>query len=326
MAQSITPVTGTATSASVFDDIIEALALKGDAATQGVVRGKLNALATTGAASPVATNTGWAIVNGKLYRNTASVNTNVASPAVSTRIDRLVVRIDYTASPETGVLTLIGGIEGGAAPAVTQVDGTTWDLPLYQVSITTGGVITLTDERAYIGDGHVVAASIAAGTITADRISNRTRYLSIPCTGGWNVTGDAELDRETADHLYGLPLADDIITDAFGYFYVPADYASSGVVIPIVYAGGTGNMYAGQVLYYGATGETPSSVATALTTQAMTNTKITACTSIQTAFGAITAGDYVMIVFRRDANTGATDTIEAENQMIGFLLSYEADS
>lgn len=323
MAQSIIPTTGVATSASVFDDLIEGLALHGDAATQGVIRGKLNALATTGASTPIATNTGWAVVNGKLYKNTASVNTAVSSPAAATRIDRLVIRVDYTASPETGVLTLIAGAEGGAAPAVTQVDGTTWDLPLYQVSITTGGVITLTDERAYIGDGHVATASLADSAVTAAKIANRTRVVGIPCTGGWDLA-PLELDRTNA-HPYGGPLADGTSTQMFGYFYVPSDYVSDGVVIPVVYAEGTGNLYALQTLYYAATGETPGSVGTAVTTQAVTNTKVTNCTSIQTAMTGIAAGDHVMIMFQRTGGN-ASDTVGADCQFVGWLLSYTADS
>lgn len=303
MAQSIIPVTGTAHSASTFDDIFEALALKGDAATQGVVKGKLNELATTGATSPIATNTGWAFVNGKLYKNTASVNTVVASPAVSTRIDRLVVRVDYTASPETGTLTLIAGVEGGAAPAVTQVDGTTWDLPLYQVSITTGGVITLTSERAYCGQ--------------------RTRILAVPCTEAWNLA-PAEIDRTNASP-YGMPMVDGQSVQCFGSFYVPSDYVSGGVVIPVVYAGGTGNLRGDQTLYYGATGETPGSVATAAATQAVTNTQLTNLTTIQTAMTGVAAGDHVMIVFQRTGAHG-DDTVGATVQFVQWLVSYTADS
>lgn len=357
MAQSIDPKTGVATTASTFDDIIEAIGVRGDAATQGVVYGKLNALATTDAGGGnISTNTGWAIVNGKLYRNTAAVSTAVAAPSAGhTRIDRLVVRIDYTASPETGALTLIGGVEDGAAPAVTQVDGTTWDLPLYQVQVADGGGITLVDERAYLGDGHVRTASLAAdcvtsakiaddqidsehyvdgsidtahigdSQVTAAKIANRTRLLWIPTQDtNWNETDSLPVTRQHA-WPYGNPLTDGKIVHAWGSFTVPSDYVSDGVVVPVVYAAGTGNMYAGQSLYYAATGETPTEIATALAAQAMTNTKLTACTTIQTAFGAIAAGDFVSIKFYRDA-VSATDTIGGYCQIMGWYLTYTADS
>jgi hypothetical protein len=55
-------------------------------------------------------------------------------------------------------LTRIVGVEGAGAPALgagtpayTQTAGTTWDTPLYQISTTTGGVIsTSADDRAYV--------------------------------------------------------------------------------------------------------------------------------------------------------------------------------
>ena len=56
----------------------------------------------------------------------------------------MVLRAGYVAKT---VIALLAGAEGGAAPALTQTDGTTWEYSLAQVSITTGGVITLTDER-----------------------------------------------------------------------------------------------------------------------------------------------------------------------------------
>ncbi len=172
MAQSILPVEGVEYSANAFDDIFEALAVRGDAATQGVVRGKLNELAVSGTSSPLSVASGWAFVNGKLYKSTAAEEVAVPSPAVSTRIDRIVLHMDYTATPISCEITRLAGAEGGAAPALTQVDGTTWEISLARVSITTGGVITVTDERAYIGDGHVTTASIAADAVTGTKIAD----------------------------------------------------------------------------------------------------------------------------------------------------------
>ncbi len=174
MAETIDPKTGVATSASTFDDILEAIAIHGDAATHGVVPGVLNELEVTGTSSPVAVNSGWAIVKGKLFRNTASKNVVVASPAVSTRIDRVVVLIDYTATPETGTITLIAGAEGGAAPSLAayQVDGTQWALPLAQVSITTGGAITVTDERKKLLDGQITKNNLAADCVDGSKIGD----------------------------------------------------------------------------------------------------------------------------------------------------------
>jgi len=116
-------------------------------ATQGVYAGAGGELAVTGTASPVSVASGAAAVAGFLYRNTAAVTVAIPTPAGSTRIDRIVLRMSWSA--HTVRITRIAGTEGGAAPAITQTDNTTWDIKLAQVSITTGGVCTVTDERTF---------------------------------------------------------------------------------------------------------------------------------------------------------------------------------
>lgn len=127
-----------------FTDIYRLL-FTSDPAAQGIVSGYLNQLAGSGSVSPVAINTGAAIVDGKVYINDASINVIIPMPSVSTRIDRIVLRKDFAG--QTVQITRIAGVEGGSAPAITQTPNVTWDIPLYQVSITTLGAITLTDER-----------------------------------------------------------------------------------------------------------------------------------------------------------------------------------
>ncbi len=119
-----------------------------DRTVQGILRGAGNELAATGTGSPVAINTGMAIVDGKIYENSASLNVTVPTPASATRIDRIMLRKSWAA--QTVRITRVAGVEGGGVPALTQVDGVTWDLPLWQASITTGGVITLTKEGVYV--------------------------------------------------------------------------------------------------------------------------------------------------------------------------------
>jgi hypothetical protein len=158
-------------------------------------------------------------------------------------------------------------------------------------------------------------------------IQNRTRILWVPCIGGWNVTDNAELDR-TEDEEYGELMVNGKTIECYGSFMVPSDYVSGGVVIPVLYNGGTGsvNGYASQTLQYGATGEAPQTPeTTAATTQAATGGQITKWTSIQTAFGSIAAGDHVSITFERQGGHGS-DTINADCQMIGWEISYTADS
>ncbi len=163
MAETVIPVEGVEYSANAFDDLLEALSVRGDVATQGPVRGILDELEVTGTSSPVSVASGWAWVKGKLYINTSAKSITVPTPTGATRIDRIVLRLDFTASPMTCEAVRLAGTEGsGTPPALTQVDGTRWEISLAQVSITTGGVITVTSERAFAGDEQVVAGSLAA--------------------------------------------------------------------------------------------------------------------------------------------------------------------
>jgi hypothetical protein len=117
-------------------------------ASEGVLYGIGNNLAVSGATSPVAVNTGSALVYGIFYTNDASVNVTIATPASSTRVDVIVLRVSWAA--QTVRITRVAGTEGAGVPAITQVANTTWDIPLANVSITTGGAITLTDRRTYV--------------------------------------------------------------------------------------------------------------------------------------------------------------------------------
>jgi len=71
----------------------------------------------------------------------------VPTPSSATRIDRVVLRADWTA--RTVEAALLQGVEGGGAPSLTQTAGVTWEIPLAQLTVTTGGAITVTDQRAY---------------------------------------------------------------------------------------------------------------------------------------------------------------------------------
>ncbi len=172
MTETIKPVESVAYSANTFDDILVAMlgALGYNPATMGPLRynpwGR-DTLAVTGTSSPVSVATGDAIVSGKHYTNTAAKNITVPTPTTSTRIDRIVLRLDYTASPMTCTAERLAGTEGGSAPALTQTDGTTWEVSLAQVSITTGGVITVTDERVMVGDEGITVYALAAAALAA---------------------------------------------------------------------------------------------------------------------------------------------------------------
>jgi hypothetical protein len=135
---------------SPFVDIGLRMLYNGDE-NRGVLYGWLNELAVTGVATPVQVDTGGAIVYGMPYRNTAAVNVAVPAPTYDTRQDMIVLRRDWGA--QTIRITRIEGVEGSGVPAITQSpapSGTgVYDIPLASLSVTTGGVITVTDLREF---------------------------------------------------------------------------------------------------------------------------------------------------------------------------------
>lgn len=121
-------------------------------------------LLVTGTATPIAVAAGSAFVAGYWYNNDASANVAVGTPAVNPRIDRLILRASWAA--QTVRMVLLAGAEAAtpSPPALTQTFGTTWEVSLAQVYVTTGGVITIRDERlANIGLGNSVLFRDIAG-------------------------------------------------------------------------------------------------------------------------------------------------------------------
>jgi len=149
-------------------------------ASEGVLYGIGNNLAVTGASSPVAVNTGAGLVYGIFYTNDASVNVAIPTPASSTRVDVIVLRASWAA--QTVRITRVAGTEGAGVPAITQVANTTWDIPLANVSITTGGVCTVTDVRTYVKHpgvyGWLNAALTIGGALTVTGNVTASQSLS----------------------------------------------------------------------------------------------------------------------------------------------------
>jgi hypothetical protein len=147
-----------------------------------------NRLAVTGTASPLAVNTGHAVVDGLFYDNTASVNLAVATPSVGTTGGHVIIRADYSA--QTVRLVAVRNTDGNAAtPSLTQTSETTYEIRLATFSITTGGVITLTDARTYLHMYQMVAtANIDLNAVT-NTIIRDSAALSVIGRAA-NSTGD----------------------------------------------------------------------------------------------------------------------------------------
>lgn len=184
----------------------------GRSANVGVLAQRLNELAVAGATSPVSVATGEALVHGTWYQNDASENVAIPTPGSATRVDRVVLRKNWTA--QTVRITRIAGTEGGGAPSLVQSDGVTWDVPLAQVSITTGGAITLTDEREFIFDpaGSVNPADVTRATALpgTDNRTARADHKHDAGTGAPSNIGESNTEGSSsnlarADHQHNHP-------------------------------------------------------------------------------------------------------------------------
>jgi hypothetical protein len=185
----------------------------------GVAPDMLNELAVSGTATPVAVASGAGIVYGIPYFNSASVNVAIATPATLTRVDRIVLRADWTA--QTVRITRIAGTEGAGTPAMTQTPGTTWDVPLATASITTGGVITVTDAREWlgnVGDGTIAAVKLAADSVTTAKIldSNVTagKLASDSVTTIKILDSNVTAAKLSSDSVTTIKILDDNVTTA----------------------------------------------------------------------------------------------------------------
>jgi len=160
-------------------------------ASEGVVPNFLNELVgSVPSANTARIGTGAALVDGKPYENSAPVDVTIPSAvgAGNTRIDRIVLRANWTA--QTVRITRIAGTDAVSptAPAITQTSETTYDIMLYRALVTTAGVVTLTDERVMadlatgeisstmIADNAIIAAKIPAGSIPQSKMVNSKPY------------------------------------------------------------------------------------------------------------------------------------------------------
>lgn len=211
---------------------------------------ELNKLVVTGAASPLAVGTGRALVYGNWYENDASVSIAIPTPAVSTRIDRIVLRKSWAA--QTVRITRIAGTEGAGVPAITQIAGTTWDMPIAQVSITTGAVITITDERDFLNRVrgvrayHSVVQTCTTGLYTPvnfnverfdtdgyhDNVTNNMRFTVPPSLGGlyaFGASGWWEVDAGTDERRLAIYLNGAAVIDALCESIIQAHGATLAV-------------------------------------------------------------------------------------------------
>lgn len=82
---------------------------------------------------------GSALIQGKIYENTAAVTLTVAANASGNpRIDTLVLRVDYVAQTIRAVLKQGTPAGSPTPPALTQSAGVTWEIPLANIAVANG--------------------------------------------------------------------------------------------------------------------------------------------------------------------------------------------
>ncbi len=313
---------------------------------EGVAPAYLNALvgSTTGA-NNARIGTGGGVADGKPYYNSAAVDVTIpsATGGGNTRIDRVVLRADWTA--QTVRVTRIAGTDAASptAPAITQTSGSVYDIKLYQALVNTSGTVAMTDERTFaqigstngigasmvstaaIADLGVTTAKIADSAVTAAKIANRTRSFLVSPTGGYDTGASGPLT--TTGNIRGLAMQDAVTSSVTLGFFVPSDFVS-GISLKMVLAStAAGNIYCFNFgVFIQASGETAGThdESTSPGAIALGNGTVDAVNSVTLTNPA--ANDYVMVLcsFPR---ANAADTINgAIVYFVGLLVTYTADS
>jgi hypothetical protein len=135
----------------------------------------------------VKVRTGRAIVRGVFYENTATKSLTIAANSTgSTRIDRIVLKLDPVANTVTAVVKT----GSTSAPALTQDDLGVWEMPLARVTVANGAVsislVNVTDERVHT-DADVIPCRTVAD-LTGQRFGSTAAEFTTGLLKWWNGT------------------------------------------------------------------------------------------------------------------------------------------
>jgi len=238
--------------------------------------------------------------------------------------------VDDTKLRQGGALTVIGrsanstgnvaDIAAGSDGHVLRRSGTALGFGTVATAGLADGILSADAAgRAKMASDFIQTAHIQDSQVTAAKIADRTRSFLVAPTG---LSNNA---TPTVFGPYGPTLADGIPCHVGGHFYLPVDYVSGLTISPVLIAAASGNIYAGLDVYHGAVGENITNHSNTVATAAIAMTAnqlkvIAACTPTN-----IAAGDYFYCYFNRYAEH-ANDTINDVVNLIGFLVSYTADS
>lgn len=177
-------------SAIEWHKVLETLGLA-VGANVGVVPGILNELAVTSSgATNITVNTGRALPQGILYENDASKALVTADPGgAGTTGRRCVLEVDYAA--RTVRLAIISSAQDVTTiPALTQIAGVTWEIPLASFQIATGGgaISELTDQREFTVSA--IAALSYPSRATVTRWGMPGWYYTVMQTASTDIAAD----------------------------------------------------------------------------------------------------------------------------------------
>lgn len=271
------------------------------------------------------------------YNDTKLSAIAVTSPAANPRIDRVVIRKNYTSNtytptnaaaltvpPYTARITVVSGAEavGPVAPTLIQdtarnpagafgTDGT-WDIPLAQYEISVGGVISgLTDEREWV--------------------DAETKTLWIPPNGGYNDTDNTDIERGSTGQVavgtdgggeWGYFL---IVTKAgrvWGDFIIPEDFLDDMTIMPVLrFQTGAGAYEFIHTADYGSCGQAAATHTDSIDDAENPGTNyLNQCwASNQLTLTSPATGDIVTLTYQRD-NTG--DAFNADFAVVGWVVEY----
>lgn len=227
---------GTGFTVTHWQNLLLKLFEGGEEVSGAVLRGVGSALACSGAATPITVATGAAIGYGYFYENDANVTHAVTSPVVGTTGGHIVLETNWAAQTvRTKMYKNTDGIS--TPPALTQTAGTLWQTRLCTFTITTGGVITITDARnlahysteiitTMIKDQAVTTAKIADLAVTNAKLAVGAALANLGFTP-WHSGNDGAGSGLDADLLDGQSSAFfrlfSSLTDSIVAAQIPSD-------------------------------------------------------------------------------------------------------
>lgn len=186
----------------------------------GVAFKVLNSYALSISGANINVDTGRAVVYGTWAQNSTVVAVAIPTPGGASRQDRIVLRKDWVA--QTVRITRIAGIEGAGTPEpLVQVAGTTWDIPLGVINVTTGGVITILPEGnagggvSYPGRLWYPVPNTSVPQVSAVRTTNQ----AISSGTRWNIAWESVLVEEI-DNMWDIGTPERITVTTPGYYSV----------------------------------------------------------------------------------------------------------